>query len=193
MFGAFVNPSHGVLEHSKFVICQALKCKCCSPTCTQKVFLPTLVTGWSRWWILHTDFWKNLVIFLYFPPWTLQHTNHHFCLLLNQHLVKSGCKIKLPQFWIQYCNPKDIKESNWNILGFGVVFFLLNGQNCFCSKIIVCPDYNDKSPWLTLSKMSLVFSDLSFHIKSHFYVCHNFQPFFQKIRIKQIRYYFCFV
>lgn len=111
----------------------------------------------------------------------------------NQHLVKSGCKIKLPQFWIQYCNPKDIRIKMEHS-GFWSCFFSpLNAQNCFCSKIIVCPDYNDKSSWLTLSKMSLIFSALSFHIRSHFSICHNFQPFFQKIRVIQIRYSFCFV
>lgn len=144
-----------------------------------QVFSPTLVRSWSRWWLLHPNSWKNLLIFLYFPPWALQRTNHHFCLLFNQHLVKSGCKIKLPQFWIQYCNPKDIRTKLEHSVFWGY-FFPPNGQNCFSSEITVCPDYNDKSSWMTLSEMSLMFSALFFHISSHFYICHNFQPFLQK-------------
>lgn len=163
------KPSHCCFTALQFVLCQALKLWALLTNLHTQVFLPTLVGSWSRWWVLHPGFWKNLLIFLYFPPQALQRKNHHFCLLFNQHLVKSGCKIKLPQFRIQYCNPKDIRTKLEHSV-FGGCFFPLNGQNCFSSKITVYPDYNDKSSWLTLSEMSLMFSALFFHVRSHFYI-----------------------
>lgn len=33
---------------------------------------------------------------------------------------------------------------------------------------------------MTLTEMSLMFSALFIHVRSHFYIFHNFQPFLQK-------------
>lgn len=59
-------------------------------------------------------------------------------------------------------------------------FSLKEKKNCFSFETTVCPDYKDKSSWMTLSEMNLMFSALFFHIRSHFCICHNFQPFLQK-------------
>lgn len=118
VFRSINKPSH-VLQ---FVFSQALKAWALLADLHTWVFLPFLVRSWSRWYV-QTPYYiqtpgRNL-IFLYFQPRILWYTNQHFYLLF----VKSGCKIKLPQFWIQYCNPKDVRTKLEHPVLWWIFFF----------------------------------------------------------------------
>lgn len=80
----------------QFVFSQALNMWTLLTNLHTQVFLPTLVRSWSKWWILHPDFQKNLRIFLCFPPWTLQSTNHHSAYCSTSILSNLAARLSFP-------------------------------------------------------------------------------------------------
>lgn len=80
----------------QFVFSQALNMWTLLTNLHTQVFLPTLVRNWSKWWILHPDFWKNLRNFLCFPLWTLQGTNHHSAYCSTSILSNLAARLSFP-------------------------------------------------------------------------------------------------